>query len=64
MVRDLNVPSSTKATILTENDDVPGFKLESEPTNYIIIMLSNLNADLSVGALNKQEKGKTCLVHV
>ena len=35
MVGDLSVPSSAKATILTENDDVPGYKFESEPANYI-----------------------------
>ena len=33
---DLSVSSSVKATILTENDDVPGSKFKSEPANYIV----------------------------
>ena len=51
---DLNVYSSAKATILTGNDDVPGSKFESEPTNYTVEQpapVSNLNAGLSVGGL-------------
>ena len=39
MVGELNVSSSAKATILTENDDVPGSKFESEPTNYTVEQL-------------------------
>ena len=39
MARDLNVSSSAKATVLTENDDVPGSKFESEPANYTVEQL-------------------------
>ena len=56
MAGDLKVSTSAKATILTENDDVPGSN-----ANLQIILLNNLNAGLTVGGLNRQEKGKTWL---
>ena len=39
MVGDLKVSTSAKTTILTENDDVPGSKVESEPANYTVEQL-------------------------
>ena len=39
MAGDLNVSSSAKATILTENEDFPGSKFESEPANYTVEQL-------------------------
>ena len=36
---ELNVSSSAKATILTENDDAPGSNFESEPAKYTVEQL-------------------------
>ena len=55
MLQDLKVSSSTKATILMENNDVLGSKFESEPANYTFEQLKHW---LKCG-LNRQEKGRT-----
>ena len=39
MMGDLKVSTSAKATMLTENDGVPGSKFESEPANYTVEQL-------------------------
>ena len=39
MAGDLKLSSSAKATILTENDGVPGSKFESEPASYTVEQL-------------------------
>lgn len=36
MAEDLKLSSSTKATILTQNDSIPGCKHEGEPENYTV----------------------------
>ena len=61
MVGDLNVSSSAKATILAENDDVPGSNFESEPENYTVEQLKRW---LKCWGLKQARKRKDLLARV
>ena len=58
MVGELNVSSSAKATILTENDDAPGSSFESEPAKYTVEQLKRW---LKCRGLKQARKRKDCL---
>ena len=57
----MNVSSSAKATILTENDVVPGSNFESEPGNYTVEQLKRW---LKSWGLKQARKRKDLLARV
>ena len=57
MVGELNVSSSAKATILTENDDAPGSNFESEPAKYTEFLVSKETVVLRRWERSKQKFG-------
>ena len=60
MAEDLELSSNAKATVLTQNDDVPSCKFEGEPANYC----RTIEALVKVWGLKQAGKSKDMLALV